>query len=190
MKSVYKSVSIFRRKHNRYPRSSMELLNDMAPNPGAYEFADRDAAVASLSNPDIIHQHPRWSKERIKNMTTYQMRFRRFDSSPFGSQKPEGTRDVLMWSSDYYFENIKNNYDNINASTMNPVGFYLVLWDDGQIERVPFDKTLQVPAESNSWQVGFAGQAGLTKGSKTFDEFHKNLINYRNWKRAQGKKSQ
>ncbi len=167
----------------------MELLNDMAPNPQDYGFANRKEAEASLKNPDVINQRPKLSKKKAEQVIAYQMRFRRFNGQPLGSTKEVGKRDVLAWTSDYYFPNTKTDWSNIDSSTMNPVGFYLVLWDDGQVQRVPFDKILQVPIGNNEWQVGFRGQAGLAKGFQTFDEFHKDSISYQNWKRTQARKA-
>ena len=185
LKSIYNSVTLFRQKHKHYPRSSLELFNDIWPNFQAYGFADRAAVRSSFNNPDAIKKRPWIPEKQIENVNTYEMLHPRFDGQPLGSTKRLGERDVIAWTDDYFYPNVKNDWGKANADTANPVGFYVVLWDDGQIERIPFQKVLSVPKRNGDWGFGFSGQAGLPAGTKTLDEYLSVTPTYKKWKRAQ-----
>jgi hypothetical protein len=50
------------------------------------------------------------------------------------------------------------------------VGFYLILWDNGSIERVAYDEVLYIP-QDKGFSLGFRKQAGLPSGCITYEEF-------------------
>lgn len=186
LEALYKCLLVFRKKFNRYPSDIMELHNDVVPHFRDYGFSSRDEANAIFTNPDVIDRNfPPSFLQHPETIIAYHMDAKRFNGQMVGSLKPPGQHDVLMWTDLYYFPNQNVNWTKFEASTMNPVGFYVVLWDDGRVEKVPFDKTLYVPRPNQVWTTGFPGQAGLPPGCKTFDEFNRNNASYRNWKRTQ-----
>lgn len=188
LQQIYKVITVFRTRFNRYPTSSMELQNDMVRNLGTYGYSAKDQIKTVFTNPDVIHSPNPIFRQNPSAVIPYQMPSTRFDGQPISAPKPQGQRDVLAMTNLYYFPNTKVNWTNFDASTRNPVGFYVVLWDDGQVEKIPFDKALYVPQdnkEQGSWGFGFPGQAGLNPGVKTYDEFNKDDPTYKKWKRAQ-----
>ncbi len=183
---LYVCFNVYQKRHNgRHPGSLIDIVNDVASAKEQYGFTTMDQVAQLLANPDTRFLSD--PNLRRLNPCVYEVRDKRFNGQPVGSPRPNGQRDALTWTSLYYFENAQINWGDVNSSTMNPAGFYLVLWDDGQIEKVPFSKTLWVPQGSNNWVVAFPGQAGLPKSAKTFDEFNRNNVNYQNWKRGQAK---
>ncbi|MDF2441646.1 MAG: hypothetical protein JWN98_2630 [Abditibacteriota bacterium] len=190
LKAMHQALRIFHQRFKRYPQSSMELLNDMGPNHRIYGFASAAKSREIFANPDMIHSSVAMFRQRPADIIAYQMPAKRFDGRPIGSSKPHGQRDVVAWTELYYFPNIKVNWEGMDASTMNPVGFYVVLWDDGEVEKVPFDKALSVPQPNKEWKTGFPGQAGLIAGTKTFLEMNRNNIIYQNWQRTQDRQTQ
>lgn len=185
LQKLYLCMQTFHKIFKRYPESEIELINHMGTHLPLYGLANQAEVRAITSNPDMIYSWVPYFRQNPKTVIAYTFRNKRFDGQPVGSPRPQGQRDVLASTNLYYFPNTKMDWKNIKASTMNPVGFYVVLWDDGQVEKVPFDKVLQVPKGNNEWTTGFPGQAGLPEGTKTFDEFNRDGINYQNWKRAQ-----
>ncbi len=62
---------------------------------------------------------------------------------------------------------------------MNPVGFYVVLWDDGSVEKIPYYQRLYVPKPNSEWVMAFPGQAGLPKNTLTYDQFYTQVIRFK-----------
>ena len=181
---LHKCFLIYREKFKRYPANPIELLGDMGSHYRDYGLAKAADAKSIFTNPDTANSTSPTLRAHPNQVLIYSFAPKRFDGQAIGSPKPRGKRDVLAFTDLYYFPNDTVNWNNIANSTMNPVGFYIVLWDDGRIEKIAFDKVLYVPQGKNNWGLGFPNQAGLPQNTKSYDEFNRNSPTYRIWKRS------
>ncbi len=143
-------------------------------NPTRYGFRDVNSFMRTLMNPDDLFGDIH--KAKAGGVIPYLMPCRRPDGTLIGSEKPEGTRDVIAYTSLYYYRNIR--YFPNEKATYNPAGFYVVLWDDGQIEKVPYYDILYTKTVRKNNQgraIAFKGQSGLMPGTMTYDENWKEL---------------
>jgi hypothetical protein len=86
-----------------------------------------------------------------------------------------GTRDALAYTATYYHHNYPIREE--KQTLANPVGFYLVLWDNGEIEKVPYDQVLYVFEKPDVEEQGvttfpvFPRQASVPYNSLIYEEF-------------------
>lgn len=168
LKQIYQFVLIYRRIHaGAYPATMTQpgdLLGDLSAHPQEYDLADRGAdngrqAASFFTFADAAHP----GTPLIRTF----MHGKRPDGTRVGAAKRAGTRDVVA-NTDLFVENRKF------PGGWRTVGDYLVLWDDGQVTRVPASKMLSVPlydpiggllpggvAPPGTRQMAFPGQAGL-----------------------------
>jgi hypothetical protein len=52
-----------------------------------------------------------------------------------------------------------------------PTGFYVVLWEDGQVEKIPCEEVLWAPMGNNSYLPAFRNQAGVPKHALTQKQY-------------------
>lgn len=179
---LYKYIEIYRKRHNgAYPNrqgkdQSQWLDQDMFDHWTEYGFKTPLEAAKSLKNPDVVYWDSVHNSPNPENVYPYLSSGTRPDGQPLGAPKAAGARDVVAWTEIYFHRNIRYLKD--GATPSKPAGFYLVLWDDGQVEQVPYNKAKYLgPQRSYPYQTVFEGQAGLPKtGVHTYDEYQK-------WKR-------
>lgn len=172
LKSIYRVLNLYRKQHGgSYPINVMELLSDVRVRYTDYGLHSRLEADKLFESPDV-----RFSDEfqMIKGATVdsiipYEMFSVRYDGTPVGGDKKPGTRDVLAWTDTYVHQNIHQT----GVPSANPVGFYMVLWDDGTISKVPYNKILYVPAGGGNYADAFPGQAGVPNNAVTYDQFQR-----------------
>ena len=188
LKRMYQLMLEYRRKNGgRYPTDETVLFLDIVRSPQEYGFRDVKDFLAKMNNPDSRFSDSEGLR-RAPGAIPYSFSRARFDGTMVGTPKAPGTRDVFGRTNLYYHEN-KVIYPN-KPFTMKPVGFYEVLWDDGSVEKIPYDKTLQVPVNDPtvsqtrkkyhlspgtpvlSTRLGFPGQAGLPPGTLSFKDFY------------------
>ncbi len=161
LRQIYTSLGIYRRTHGgAFPvTNSPGLLGDMAAHPQTYGLPDQGAAGRA--------QAMRFFTSPDSPLTVYFLHNKRPDGTLTGTAKQTGTRDVFA-DTDLYVRNHPQG-----AS-----GFYLVLWDDGTVGKIPAGEILTVPAydvigptgateqarRQGEKQIAFPGQAGLPKG--------------------------
>jgi hypothetical protein len=133
-----------------------------------------------LNNPDIRYDdlHPKLNPNSFN--LPYICLLTRPDGTPVGGPKPPGTRDVLAWTTMYVHRNLHNAPPPVYYYT-NPVGFYLVLWDDCSVEAIPYDKVFYVPDpyEKGSYQVAFPGEAGIPPGALSYDDYYRKVAHFK-----------
>lgn len=95
-------------------------------------------------------------------------------------------RYVISSSDTYLHRNIKQVGD--EKTTVNPVGFYQVLWSDGTIQEVPYDQVLYVPDGNKRFKEAFPGQCGLPNGTLSYDEYWTKIAHFKSAPR--GKKGE
>ena len=163
MRKLYRAVKVFRSRHGgRFPATGIELINDIERR-GAYQLE-----LDALENRDCKYPDQAPLRAGSGRCFPYYISGRRPDGSQLGGDKPPGTKDVVAWTDLYFHWNF--NHPPHKIGSMSPVGFYLVLWDDGQVARVPYEKVLFYPAGVNGWGFAFPGQAGVPGRTETFDQ--------------------
>ncbi|MBC7807492.1 MAG: hypothetical protein H7145_15255 [Akkermansiaceae bacterium] len=169
MKNLFVLYEAYKKKHGVYPKSYGDTFNDLLTNPKEFGFESFEAAGNALKNPDMrFSDSPIMRKGNVVTFGSYETRA---DGSPKFGAKPPGTRDVLAYMDTYYHENARQ-YPG-DRTTVNPVGFYQVLWDDGTVENVPYDKVTYAPylgKTDGAMRLAFPGEAGLPQAVVTYDE--------------------
>lgn len=167
LKRIYQIINIYRNEHDgAYPPDIMSLK--LVKNFQKYGFKNLQEAAAFFTNPDTIFADGH--NPALAPVTfVYFLSDKRYDGSPVGSPKPLGTRDVLASTNIYQHDNIRNSYVG-EDSTINPVGFHLVLWDDGQIEKIAYDQLMYLSKGQGIYRHVFPGQAGVPSNFITYDE--------------------
>ena len=172
LKRIYQALNLYRKRHGgSYPTNAMVLFSDVTDRFSDYGFHNRGEAAKLLHDPDT-----RFSDEYHMMIGTspdsiipYQIFSVRYDGTLIGGDKKPGTRDVLAWTDTYVHENIRHK--GVQPVSENSVGFYMVLWDDGTISKVPYNKILYVPTGGGNFACAFPGQAGLPDNAVTYDQF-------------------
>ena len=162
LQQIYTYISIYRRTHGGSLPATLgpnSLAADMASAPRRYGLPDqgvgnRAQAIRCFTSSD-------------SQLTVYLLHNKRPDGALTGTAKQTGTRDVFA-DTDLY---VRNHPQGVS-------GFYLVLWDDGTVGRIPAGEILTVPTydvigptgateqarHQGEKQVTFPGQAGLPRG--------------------------
>ena len=198
MHTFYRYIQIYRKRHDgTYPSKIAHkdsFFEDIMNNPVEYGFADyrkstdintlRDFFEAyneAQVNPDNQYSDDEFIRENPNHITliTTSINYQRPDGKPLGSPKLPGTRDILATCSLYYHMN--SAYHSETHKMPNPVGFYMVLWDDGQISKIPYDQVLEAPTlitppNDIESEYVFPGEAGVPWNCFTYQESN-NLLN-------------
>lgn len=171
---LYKQIQLYRRRHGgRYPKNGSELFDDRVMNHDLYGYSAGQEAAAPFANPDAKYSDNPALRRQPDAIDPFLVVGTRPDGTAVGSAKPAGTRDVVAWSDLYFHENI-THYK--NKDTIKPIGFIVVVWDDGAVQKVPYQQILFVPQfGTNGFAYGFAGQAGVGGSAIPYDEFRKRI---------------
>lgn len=180
MKVIYRLIGIYRQKHQNYPNCD-ELLKDIRASLKEYGFDTYEEAWQFFINPDSKYSDSSYDRKYPDKVVPYILLDKRLDGSPIGSPTAPGTKDVLISTSLYTHRNIRH-YPG-PRSTENPVGFWIVMWADGEIQKVPYDQILYAPKGREpdepqgrkSHAFVFPGQAGLPANTKTYDQYYQGL---------------
>ena len=175
LRRIFGAVQVYKDAHGgQYPNTS-ELFGDMVYqnerygiHPGA---SGRVSAVLDIfTNPDAEFADDPFLRKHVSSNIAYVLQKRRQDATLVGTPKQKGTRDVIASTNIYVHENVRRLPH--SRGTVNPVGFYVVLWDDGKIDRISYDEVLYVPSAGNDFHVAFPGQAGVPKNALSYKQFY------------------
>lgn len=174
---LYRLVKVYRKLNNgAYPKWSIDLYNGVLANRKAYNISSTKDLDDIFYNPDYRYSDTYQNNPppNIENTILYQIT----DLRPNGSTVTgESGHDIIAWTDIYVHKNIRHFPDH---DVSNPTGFYVVLWNDGRVEKIPYDQRLYAPRDNN-WQLAFSGQEGLPAGTLTYDEFYVKIMG---WKTA------
>lgn len=174
LKRLYQLMAIYREKHNgKSPTTTMELLLAARQQPKEYGFRDKNHVEEAFLNPDTRYADNVPTRRFAHRHSPYNISDKRPDGTLAGGPKPAGTRDVIASADLYFHRNIRHFRG--ERSTENPVGFYLVLWEDGEIQKIPYSEQIYARAPKGKFAFGFAGQAGIAPNSLSYDEWYRNL---------------
>ena len=167
LQQIYGFLQTYRRAHSgAFPETSPPgLMANMTAHPQAYGLPDQGAGNAAqtlryFTSPDSQFMDG-GNKALADKLIVYFLHNKRPDETLVGTAKRAGTRDVFA-STNLYVRNHPHG----------ATGFYLVLWDDGTVSRIPAASILTVPAydvigdgkqatRDGVKQIAFPGQAGL-----------------------------
>ena len=166
---VYNDIQVYRGRHQgQFPPDGSALSNDRVRNLKAYGYSDFLSALRAYSNPDSRYADDPVARRDPTATETFLLTKHRMDGSAIGSSEQAGTRDVLAYSDTYYHENIRHH--GAKADTISPTRFYIAVWDDGEVQEVPFGQTAYVK-QLDGFMVVFPGQAGIPSGAIPFKTF-------------------
>jgi len=172
--NVYKDIQVYRERHQGdFPPDGSVLQADRVRNLKAYGYPDFLSALRAYCNPDSRYADDPIARKDPAATETFMLTKLRMDGSAIGSSEQVGTRDVLAYSDTYYHENIRHH--GAKADTISPAGFYIVVWDDGEVQEVPFERTAYVK-QPDGFMVVFPGQAGIPTDAVSFKTFWANVL--------------
>ena len=174
LKHLYTLVETYRHLHGTMqPSIISDLLEDTMRHPKQYGFESVAALDAYLANPDSRFTDNNINKENPQANGFCSVRVRPDGTLPFTDKTP-GTHDIIAYQTTYLHMN-RRNFSG-QRTTMNPVGFYQVLWDDGQVQKVAYDQIKTVlhgkPSRYNYGEFAFPGQSGVPADALTYDQFY------------------
>jgi hypothetical protein len=173
MKQLRALMRTYQENNKKLPKDFNALWLDMRRNPQSYGYNSIEEAQHIYTNPDSRYSDFRFLREEPDFYSPYTIQSTRPDGTPLSNPKTPGKRDILIYTDIYVHQNIRH-YPG-ERSTSNPVGFFLVMWDDGQIEKIPYDRQLYVPVDKNTWNFAVPGQAGVPANALTYDQFYQKL---------------
>ena len=175
LKNVYKYINIFRLKNGgNWPSKDEGLISDIVKNAKDYGFQNPRLAIDSLVNPDDKYNDSPVVRLNPSNRGIPAIYYLRPNGEKLGAVRKKGTSDVLAFSDTYFHFNEASVVT--GRPLPNPVGFYLVLYGDGNIEKVAYDRQLYVceTGESKSsitYTYAFPRQAGIPNNTLSYEEY-------------------
>lgn len=158
LRRIYQDMQVYRRRHGSYPLGE-ELRSDFSKD---RLQAFREYGYASAREAWRAHIDPNAqfaaSSLGSTNTVPYAMPIERPDGTKFGDPKAPGTKDMLAYGDLYFHVNQHFHIEKGERTTSNPVGFFLVLWEDGAIERIDWQKVRYLRPIR---KICFPGQAGV-----------------------------
>lgn len=172
LKNLYRLYETYRRQKGAMPVTAAQLIDDVITHPSEYGLQSASDIKSLLGNPD--NKYSDIGFQRADPMAaSFLSEGLRPDGQPLFGPKSSGTRDVLAVSVTYFHENLRTFKG--KKTTVNPVGFYQVLWENGEVTRVPYDKALYVISKQGSRSAevtkAFPGQAGIPSGALSYEKY-------------------
>ena len=172
-KQLYKDIQTYRRLHGgQMPEKEIDFEVDRMNNYKQYGYTVREQPDQPFGmNPDMQLSDVPAFRNQWKHVDPFIKCLKRPDGTDIGGPKKPGTRDILAYSRMYY--HLGSRHYNGFKDTISPRGFFLVIWDDGSVQQVPFtdEMFIKVPGRE-AYTRGFKGQAGVPPGSLPFDDFY------------------
>jgi hypothetical protein len=186
MKLLIIGMKYYCRKYGKMPLHPSQAASEIIKNYKELGLKEKPKWDDIYYNPDTLNSDSA-KVMQIKKTSNYRMSgyvqmTKRPDGSPIELCNLDTTKktDVIMVTDTYFFRN-QTNFAG-ERTTMKPTGFYLVAWNDGTVEQVPYDKVLyyRIPSPPGTRGIargmGFPGQVGLPAETRTFAEVHKVAI--------------
>ncbi|HEY0076170.1 MAG TPA: cysteine peptidase family C39 domain-containing protein, partial [Abditibacteriaceae bacterium] len=174
LREIYRLVNVYRQRNGGvYPKSLLDVRKDASADLAAYGVPSMQHFWQNLKNADNLYSDNPFERQS-QDMLAEVFNDKRHNGDLLGKPKLHSTRDVIAYNSLYFHRNFQINAK--GQHTRNPIGFYQILWDDGQIERVDYDRMLYVPNEL-AFSIAFRGEAGVPSNSLTYQEFETALGN-------------
>jgi len=169
--NIFRDFQTYRKAHNgEYPFPAQDFTSIVLASPKVYGYDNWDAVWKARISPDNIYDGRLPFRKYATKIATDFTLGKRANGSQLGGTKQIGTEDVLAYVSTYNRENPP--VAGGKRSLANPVGYYLVLWDNGSIEEVPYDKAFfTISSSSENFLTVFPQQAGVPSNTLTYEEW-------------------
>lgn len=175
LENTFNYINTFREKNGgEYPSRSKPLISDMVKNSQTYGFKSAPEVVKSLSNVDNQYSDYLYIRASPLSKGLPANFYNRPDGNKLGSAKEKNSIDVLAFSITYVH---RNGVDVAKTrSRSNPVGFYLVLYADGKVKRIGYDRILFAYNLGQSdgkfgYTFAFPNQAGVPYNTLSYEEY-------------------
>ena len=173
MQGLYTCMRIYQDRRGIRPAKMGDLLVDMVQHPHEYGFQDFRQANLFFHTPDAQYADNPMARSNPGNYIPYILTAARPDGREIGGPKLPGTRDVVATTTIYYHQNVRHFQD--NSADTDPVGYHLVLWEDGAVQKVPFQQFLYIP-HGRDFGIAYPGQAGVPSNAMTSDQFNRQIM--------------
>ncbi len=185
-KRLYPLIQNYRKQHSgQYPPNASYLVKDLILHFQNYGIAKGNVTgfqrflkvrqfIRSFSNPDARYSDDPSDRQHPNTIFPFFISNKRPDGSPVGGPKPPGTHDVLAYTNLYFHENVRHFRGDLTTS--HPVGFFIVLWDDGSVQKIPYNQLLYVPQGYGNFGNAFPGQTGVPSNAMTYKEFQEKVV--------------
>lgn len=140
--ALHKYLKLFQLNFGKYPSEDDPIVFNLIKHYEVYGFENARKVIDSLSNVDNEYNDALDVRINPKNMGIPSVFYRRPNGQNIGDIKANGEKDVIAFSDTYVHSNGGEPVKGRPLS--NPVGFYLVLFEDETIEKVPYDKQYYV----------------------------------------------
>jgi hypothetical protein len=172
-RTLYTQVKVYRSLHGgNYPPSSVAFFVDRLNNYKRYGCRSFSEATTPFGvNPDMAYSDVPAFRQKWTVIDPFVTPLMRPDGSAKNGRKSPGTRDVVAYTGMYFHLNLRH-YNGFK-DTINPQGFYVVVWDDGAVEKVPYANVLWVrhPGQQ-SYALAFKGEAGVPSDAISFEQLY------------------
>jgi len=166
LRRAHKAIKSYVATFGRFPTTGVDLTDSSIP------------IGARLKAGDLMPAGYRTSDAFALGQESVGLTLELLSSRPDGTLRPlnpqSGQRDAWV-SSDMFVRSNARVYPNWTAERK-PSGFYLVLWSDGSIEEVPYERVRLVQI-GNAYSPFFPGQAGSKVKSISLADFERQLQN-------------
>ena len=162
LRRIGQAMLAYRSEHGALPPLAV-LLNTSKPISSTVWLTDDD-----FKNPDSAYSDSFDPEDQGLSRYGFAFLAPRPDGRPKPAYPKAGERDVWLVCNDYYRSNTRVAYD--RRGTLDIRGVYVVLWSDGNVEKIPAAKTLFTKSGSRSMTMGFPGEAGMPKVASTLAE--------------------
>lgn len=177
LQRIFKFIQIYKARHQGNDATEQgDVTYDIVTHFQDYGFRNVDEALKSLANEDNQYADMFHAWRHIQLTQSPAMGIARADNTLFGTPREPGTVDVLAFSDIYYHRNDPNPLQGHRVP--NPLGFYLVLCDDGTVAKIPYDEVEFVYRKFNpvtreiTLRTVFPGEAGVPYNCLTYAESH------------------
>jgi hypothetical protein len=178
LRRIWMWTRIYASRHPDLPSPDIsKLMIDLRTAPAEYNLPEGRAGIKEIfkvfTNPDSKHSDDPTLRRRADSTFVYQFRRERPDGTPRRGIRNGGANEIVAFTPIYIHKNLRTFSDGRRKS--NPVGFYIVLWEDGLVERIPYNRIVWAPYQG-VFQPAFPGEAGIPKSAIPFNDLAKTVM--------------
>ncbi len=167
-------MCVYRSRHGTLPVTDGEQLFDIIYNFPVYGFKGREDYGLSSQNPDLQYSDMYKDHPNLDARSAFVTCPTRPDGTKRTLPKKAGERDVLVFTGIYFHAN--ECVFPKGRTTKNPVGFYIMLWEDGEVTKVDHDAVRYTYPQRAIMPECFPGQGGIPQTTYTFEERKRHIL--------------
>ena len=161
MEMFYGKFLIYKKKYEVFPGGNLKpgFIRDVATRLSDYGFNNFEQVKDFVRNPDVGNSDKYRNFPKESTVLPIIMVAQRPDGTPISMNKKDSLKDVIAFTDIYFYRNEKI-FPNGKIESK-PVGFYIVLWEDGEVKRINHEDVLYVyPQKAVNYNEYFPGQSG------------------------------